>query len=89
MEWELEQLSDTGGGGKRGGAGNQSSCLIPVEEEKGVEWELEQLSDTLKEGKREGAVTNKGGAPTFLGGRSLIKMRKYVEVLQRVWEIID
>ncbi|WHZ03441.1 hypothetical protein QNH48_01720 [Neobacillus sp. YX16] len=37
MEWEPVQLSDTGGGGKRGGAGNQCSCLIPVEEEKGVE----------------------------------------------------
>jgi hypothetical protein len=60
-----------------------------VEEEKGVEWELEKLSDALKEGKREGAVIIKGGAPTFLGGRSLIKMRKYVEALQRVWEIID
>jgi hypothetical protein len=62
---------------------------MPVEEEKGVEREPERLFDALKEGKREGAVTNKGGAPSFLGVRSLRKMRKYVEVLQRVWEIID
>jgi hypothetical protein len=55
-----------------------------------VEREPERLSDALEEGKREGAVTNKGGTltPATLGGRSLRKMRKYVVILQRVWEVI-